>query len=181
VLFLWESMCSLAKRWVLLPKVTHRYQCCDVSGKSVYSSLYHTKLKGRIYKKTIRRMEGRIYISVVIGNACSDRRDMFSWLLFYRYILSTLYSSTGNTLRGAVTSQLVTNSHVIVTKIHCDRHFAIPDHRVFSYFDLGHTRIHSQRAWIKKERSLSLLEQHSLISCHKKYVEKRAIGSEERF
>jgi len=31
------------------------------------------------------------------------------------------------------------------------------------------------------KRSFSLPEQHSLISCHKKYIEKRAIGSEERF
>jgi len=37
-----------------------------------------TTLKGRIYKTTIRKMEGRIYISVVIGNACSHREVMFS-------------------------------------------------------------------------------------------------------
>ena len=33
-----------------------------------------TKLKGRIYKTTIRRMEGRIYISLVIGDTCSHHR-----------------------------------------------------------------------------------------------------------
>jgi len=34
----------------------------------------HTKLKGRIYKTRISRMEGRIYISVVIGDAWGHRR-----------------------------------------------------------------------------------------------------------
>ena len=33
-----------------------------------------TKLKERIYKTTFRRMEGRIYISVVIGDTCSHHR-----------------------------------------------------------------------------------------------------------
>ena len=37
VILIWESNCSSAKRRVLLPKVTHFYQCYDVSGKSVYA------------------------------------------------------------------------------------------------------------------------------------------------
>ena len=71
-----KSWKKAAKKWLLhwQIQISNFLSTIPAAWSRTSRRVCRTKFKGRIYKTTIRRMEGRIYISVIIGDTCSHHR-----------------------------------------------------------------------------------------------------------